>query len=253
VLSNFVRSLTQSDLGRSCRSLVSSEYRILEDTTNQILDTIPTQEYENIRNRYLTEDPAGEEARIVHTSSRKYLNARPWLENAVERAMKLDLHKTPPKSVLDLGCGAGWFLLVARHFGHEVVGLDLAENNMYNELIQLFQLERAEHCIDPYVPLPNFNGKFDLVTGFMVYFNFYNFESKTDARAWGGEEWKYFLEDVRSHMEPKGHLHLQLNRGGPYLPERERGQYLTDETLRGLLEVDGVTVSEDRVFVTADV
>ncbi len=243
------RKIKDSTVGRMYRRAVSPEFRMITETAQEILSAIPQPRFDAIRDRFLVEDPAAENARIVHISSRKYLNAQQWLENAVERAMHLGLHEAAPKSVLDLGCGAGWFLQTARNFGHQVMGLDLGENRMYNELIELFELERAVHCIDPFVKLPEFGRKFDLVTGYMVYFNFYNFEVR-DARAWGADEWTFFLEDVRGYLNPGGQLYLQLNRGGPYLPEGERFEYLTDVTAAALKQVPGVEISADKAILS---
>ena len=42
----------------------------------------------------------------------KYLDARKWLVRSTEQARKLGLVLNPPRDVLDLGCGAGYFLFV---------------------------------------------------------------------------------------------------------------------------------------------
>jgi len=236
---------------RLFRWSVSPEFRSIARTADEILATIPRAKFEAIQSRYMADDPSAKGARIVHASSRKYLDARHWIENAVERAVAVDLDTRPPLSVLDLGCGSGWFLYVARHFGHRPMGLDLGDNRMYNELVELLSLDRAVHCIDPFVPLPDFGREFDLITGYMVYFNFFNF-GKGDARAWGPKEWHFFLDDVRKVLVPGGHLRLELNRGGFYLPPNERGVYLTDETATELCSIRGVSVSATRSVVTLD-
>ena len=211
---------------------------------------IPAAKFEAIRNRSLIDDPSAEGSCIVHTSLRKYIDAQHWIENAVARAVAADLDSRAPLSVLDLGCGAGWFLLTARHFGHRAMGMDLGDNRMYNELIELLGLDRKVHCIDPFVSLPDFGRSFDLITGYMVYFNFFDFGK--GARAWGPAEWRFFLDDVRRVLVPGGHLRLELNRGGFYLPPNERGVYLTDETAAELCSIRGVSVSATRSVVTLD-
>jgi len=245
----FISSRFGGKAHRLYRWSVSPEFRSIARTSDEILATIPAAKFEAIRSKYLIDDPSAEGSRIVHTSSRKYLDAQHWVENAVERAVAADLATRPPMSVLDLGCGAGWFLQVARHFGHRAMGLDLGDNRMYNEIIELLNLDRVVHAIDPFVPLPDFGRSFDLVTGYMVYFNFH-FEQ--GARAWGPAEWQFFLDEIRKVLLPGGHLRLELNRGGFYLPPNERGVYLTDETAAGLCSIRGVSVSANKGVVTLD-
>ena len=45
-------------------------------------------------------------------------------------------------SVLDLGCGGGFFLFVLQHLGHDCLGLDIAEFPLFTQLLDLFQVER---------------------------------------------------------------------------------------------------------------
>ena len=78
----------------------------------------------------------------------------------------------PPRDVLDLGCGAGYFMVVCRALGARTVGLDRKNDQVFNQLIELFGLDRIGRRIRPLVKLPDFKRRFDLITGFMVCFNF---------------------------------------------------------------------------------
>src|SRR5947209_3588443 len=49
----------------------------------------------------------------------------------IERAQDLWLDRSPPLRVLDLGCGAGYFLYVSKYFGHQVLGLDLDDHQLF--------------------------------------------------------------------------------------------------------------------------
>ena len=229
------------------RYAVSPEYRYVRRVANEVLAKVPRADFDEVRRKYLVEDPGIEGSLIVHTGTRKYLDAQHWIENAVERAVAVELQRRQPISILDLGCGVPYFLVVARHFGHQGVGLDLNENRMFNDLTKLFAVNRFEHRIVPFEPLPDFRQKFDLITSYMCYFNFYFSEGR--ARAWRVDEWSYFFEDIRKRLNPGGHLRLELNRGGFYLPPDERGVYLTDETAAGLRAIPGVFVSETRSLI----
>ena len=55
----------------------------------------------------------------------KYANIEPWLRLNRERVQDLKLHRSEPKRVLDLGCGGGFFLFIAKNLGHSVLGLDI--------------------------------------------------------------------------------------------------------------------------------
>ncbi len=52
----------------------------------------------------------------------KYANIEPWLRLNRERAQDLNLHRSTPKRVLDLGCGGGFFLFILKNLGHSVLG-----------------------------------------------------------------------------------------------------------------------------------
>src|SRR4030095_15751105 len=45
----------------------------------------------------------------------KYANIEPWLRLNRERVQDLNLHRSPPKRVLDLGCGGGFFLFFLKN------------------------------------------------------------------------------------------------------------------------------------------
>ena len=48
----------------------------------------------------------------------KYADVKRWLRLNIIRAQDLKLQRCPPKSVLDLGCGGGFFLFVLQQLGH---------------------------------------------------------------------------------------------------------------------------------------
>ncbi len=108
--------------------------------------------------------------------------------------------------VLDLGAGTGYFLLVCRHMGHEVLGLDLDAEPLYNECFDFFNLPRQIHRIEPMKPLADLPDRFDLVTAFMTTFHWYE-----DETPWPAEPWRYFLEDLRPRLSDRGRLVIKFN------------------------------------------
>src|SRR2546430_6817829 len=105
------------------------------------------------------------EARYARSTSdsekyRKYLAAfERWLEVNVQRAQDLQLHRSPPQAILDIGCGGGFFLFVCQRLGHRCLGLDTCEDPLFSDLIELFQVERKIYTILPFEPLPDLSRK----------------------------------------------------------------------------------------------
>jgi SAM-dependent methyltransferase len=214
------------DQGRTCLRAWRLDRRAAP-----IIDGIDADRFEAIRARHRDADP--------DPGSSKYLDLRVWVRVAVGRALGMDLHRRGTCDVLDLGTGCGYFPLVCRHFGHRARALDLADNALYNEMIELLRIDRTPCAIVPGVPLPRFETRFDWVTGFMVCFN--NHE-RDDL--WGPAEWEFFLEDVREHqLKPGGQLHLELN------PERD-GRFMTPEVERVFVRA-GASVRGGTVRVPA--
>jgi SAM-dependent methyltransferase len=165
----------------------------------------------------------------------KYADVEHWLKINLPRVRELKLDRSLPKQILDLGCGAGFFLFLAKEFGHQCVGLDVGGFPLSNELIELFGLERVTWKIRAFHPLPDFGSKFDLITGFSAAFN----RSEDESRGWNPEEWKFFLNDLDRHLKPGGEILLEINSGKDkrYFPVEVR-----DFLLKRGARVDGERV-----------
>src|SRR5262245_66568700 len=92
---------------------------------------------------------------------RKYLRLPLYLRDSVARAVALGLDRSPPLRVLDLGSGAGYFLLACRHFGHDALGFDLPANEFYRAMFRRFGLARVEGTIRPLADVEGIDGRFD--------------------------------------------------------------------------------------------
>jgi SAM-dependent methyltransferase len=172
---------------------------VVDRIYREIVDSVDRQAFiERFRSRWNPFPSLGAE---------KFLDLDVWLREAVYRYFFLGVDAMGPGlRVLDLGAGTGYFLLVCRHFGHEVLGLDLDAEPLYNEAFQFFDLPRVVHRIQPLQPLADLPGRFDLVTAFMTTFHWYE-----DETPWPAEPWRYFLEDLRPRLSDGGRLAIKFN------------------------------------------
>jgi len=103
--------------------------------------------------------------------SYKYFDKQLWLRSKMMRVIELGLDKSPQASVLDLGCGAGYFLYCCKYLGHNVHGVDLPDYEFYKDMIALFGLSRTGFRIEPYKNLPLLGRRFDVITAHQICFN----------------------------------------------------------------------------------
>jgi SAM-dependent methyltransferase len=166
----------------------------------------------------------------------KYADVAHWLEINLPRVRELKLDRSSPKQILDLGCGAGFFLFLAKQFGHRGLGVDVADYPLSNELIELFSVERVSWKIRAFEPLPNFARKFDLITAFSAAFN----RNADETRGWTADEWEFFLNDLDRHLAPAGRILLEINSG-------KDGGYFSSE-IREFFEKRGARIDSERVY-----
>jgi len=148
----------------------------------------------------------------------KYLNLKKWLRINVRRVQDLNLHRAAPQDILDIGCGPGFFLFVAQSRGHRGLGLDIPGMPIFDDLVELFGVERIIHRIEMLQPLPDLGRKFDLITAFSTAFHG---GGKLSGR-WGPREWDFFISDLERHLKPGGRIFFGLNPaydGNFYTPE----------------------------------
>ena len=148
----------------------------------------------------------------------KYADVEHWLNLNLPRLQELKLDDSAPQQILDLGCGAGFFLFLAKQSGHSCVGVDVGDYPLSNELIQLFGIDRLTWRIRAFEPLPDLGRQFDLITAFSAAFN----RNAEETRGWSPDEWEFFLNDLNGHLKSDGQILLEINSGkdGRYfLPE----------------------------------
>lgn len=193
-----------------------------------LLDRLDQSEIRSIRERY-----SGSNEHYA-----KYADIGRWLTLNAKRVQDLKLHRSPPSCVLDLGCGGGFFLYILQQFGHEGLGTDIDEFPLFQELVDLFHVQRTIFRIEPFQPLPDFGRKFDLITAFSTSFN-----RRSHRVWWGPAEWRYFVDDLMGHLRPKGRIFFGLN------PDNT-GCYYTPE-LHACFRDYGAIIDRENVMLTS--
>jgi len=203
--------------GKSLASARKHTLRVLRPNrfpleTQRVIETIDPAGFDQIRQRYVVADPGADWP--------KYLDLDRWIKVNIRRIRQLELDLGRPKQILDLGCGAGYFLYIAQLLGHSGIGLDMDRLPMFREITKLLDVHRVVQRIDAFHPLPNFDRKFDLITAFMICFNNHKMPG-----LWGVPEWEFFLNDLAKHLKPRGRVWLELNQEYDetfYTPELEK-------------------------------
>jgi SAM-dependent methyltransferase len=141
-----------------------------------------------------------------------------------------------PKRILDLGCGAGYFLYIAQLLGHSGVGLDIDRVAMFREITRLLGVRRVVQQIEAFRPLPSFGQKFDVITAFMICFNNHKMPG-----LWGVPEWEFFLDDLTKHLKPRGRVWLELN--------QEYDETFYTPQLKEFFQKRGAKVDEQKIIL----
>lgn len=221
--------------GKSLESARKHTLRLLRTNrfpleTRRVIETIDPAGFEQIRRRYAVADPGADWP--------KYLDLDRWIGVNIRRIRQLELDLARPKDILDLGCGAGYFLYIAQLLGHSGVGLDMDRLPMFREITRMLGVRRVVQRIQAFRPLPNFGQKFDLITAFMICFNNHKMPG-----LWGVPEWEFFLDDLAVHLKPRGRIWLELN-------QEYDGTFYTPE-LKKFFQKRGATIDEHKIVLSS--
>jgi SAM-dependent methyltransferase len=194
-----------ADIGTLLRTCLDSELRhrwLARKQTQKvgyILAQIDKQELDRVMQAYAS----GENS--IWT---KYLDTRKWIERSLQQVRRLGLVLNPPRDVLDLGCGTGYFLFAVKQLGARVLGVDLDSDPIFGEMIRLLGIERVGFAITRRNRLPEFGGRrFDLITAWMICFNNYD---RADT-IWVAEDWNFLLDDLSERLNPNGRIVFSMN------------------------------------------
>jgi SAM-dependent methyltransferase len=218
--------------GRSLASARKHTLRLLRTNrfsldTKRVIETIDPAGFEQIRQRYAVENPGADWP--------KYLDLDRWIEINIRRICEIELDLSRPRRILDLGCGAGYFLYIAQLLGHSGVGLDIDRLPMFREITRLLGVRRVVQRIEAFRPLPDLGRKFDLITAFMICFNDHKMPG-----LWKVPEWEFFLDDLAKHLTPRGRVWLELN-------QEYDGTFYTLE-LKEFFQKRGATINEHKII-----
>lgn len=202
-LSHKLKKLADPRLSHSMRRhiglmLLTRRFLLRLDEAKIIASFDPVK-FQAIHDRYAVDDPGDDWP--------KYLDLDRWIRINLRRVQELDLDWGRARSILDLGSGAGYFLHICQWLGHCTLGLDLDDNPMFGEMFQALGLQRVISRVEAFQPLPTFDRKFDLITAFMICFN-----GHKSPALWGPQEWSFFLDDLRTRLNPGGRIRLGFNR-----------------------------------------
>ncbi|HEX3818418.1 MAG TPA: methyltransferase domain-containing protein [Chthoniobacterales bacterium] len=167
----------------------------------------------------------------------KYLDLEKYLRLNIRRVQDLDLHRSPAKDILDIGCGGGFFLFVAQAQGHRGLGLDTGEIPVFDGLVDLLGVERVVYTINAFEPLPDLGRKFDLITAFSTAFH----GGREHSWRWGPNEWEFLITDLERHLKPGGQIFFGLN-------PAYKGEYYTPEILDVFLRFGAKIERENVLF-----
>ena len=212
---------------RTLRLLRANRFQL---ETQRVIETIDPAGFEQTRQRYAVADAGADWP--------KYLDLDRWIGVNIRRIRQLELDVARPQRILDLGCGAGYFLYIAQLLGHSGVGLDMDRLPMFREITQLLGVHRVVQRIDAFRPLPNFGRKFDLITAFMICFNNHKMPG-----LWGVPEWEFFLDDLAKHLKPGGRVWLELN--------QEYDETFYTPQLKEFFQKRGAKIDEQKVIFNA--
>ncbi len=195
--------------------------------TQRVIETIDPAGFEQIRRRYVVADPGADWP--------KYLDLDRWIGVNIRRIRQLELDLARPKQILDLGCGAGYFLYIAQLLGHSGIGLDMDRLPMFREVTRLLGVRRVVQRIQAFRPLPNFGQKFDVISAFMICFNNHKMPG-----LWGVPEWEFFLDDLAKHLKQRGRVWLELN-------QEYDGTFYTPQ-LKEFFQKRGAKIDEQKII-----
>src|SRR6266404_5919080 len=191
----------------SCQYSALAEYAGTQDSpatlVKRVLEGISDVQIAGLQERYKAELDEFEAA-----GEFKYLDLPYWTYFKLRLARELGLDKAPSLSILDLGAGAGHFARICNHFGHSITSLDV-EVRVYEDIARLLNVQRTIIRIEPEMPLPNFDRKFDLITAIAI--NFHQIE--WNMRHWSLDQWKFLFNDLVSRqLRFPGRIYFELNK-----------------------------------------
>jgi SAM-dependent methyltransferase len=201
-----------------------------------ILDDIDWLQFKDLRHKY--------PCRPGSPQINRFEDIVYWIDINIERAQDVWLDRAPPLRILDLGSGAGYFLYVCKHLGHDVLGFDTDREPLFGATTELLGVRRVIGRIERQTPLPDFGQTFDLVTAHRICFH--RIGKVRDGVEWTTADWKFFIDDVRSNLlNDSGRLLLDFN------PRPDGSSFFTPE-LREFFRRQGARIFRSKALLAKD-
>ena len=202
----------------------------------RILDTLDRAQFEKLREQY--------PYRSGSPQINRFEDFAYWIDINIERAQDLWLDRAPPLRVLDLGCGAGYFLYVCKSFGHHVLGFDTDNEPLFRATTELLDVPRVIGRVERQTPLPDLQQNFDLVTAHRICFH--RIGRVRDGVEWSPADWEFFIDDIRTRvLSENGRLLLDFN------PRPDGSSFFTPE-LRDFFLSQGARIFRSKALLAAD-
>lgn len=131
----------------------------------------------------------------------KYADFACWAYRRVRVAEWLELDRTPPMDILDIGMGPGSFAMVAQSMGHRVLGTDVADE-WYGELCGLAGVERLIAPVERGERYRPTDRRFDLITIMLPVFHRKRVRGRREY--WAVEEWQQLLAGLQRDLLKTG-------------------------------------------------
>ena len=131
-------------------------------------------------------------AHIELSVYKKYLNLDYFIMLHLQFYFSTGLFYQRNRSVYDIGTGPGYFPYICRFFGHDTGSMDMLGVVLNDNIIAHLGLDRTEHMIMAYEPLPKPKSKYDFITARDTCFNHH----KPSRDPWSLDEWKFLLNDI---------------------------------------------------------
>lgn len=133
---------------------------------------------------------------------------------AIDIANVLKLDKCRNKTVLDIGCGAGWFLYVCKLLGHKSIGIDKIDysdsghHSACTQAYKMFGYAVYDRLVYPLKPINLDNNKFDIIVSNRSFF-------PTRPTVWKKEEWQFLFKDIKDNLIKSNDIQIffSLNSG----------------------------------------
>jgi SAM-dependent methyltransferase len=201
-----------------------------------ILDDIDWLQFKDLRHKY--------PCRPGSPQINRFEDIVYWIDINIERAQDVWLDRAPPLRILDLGSGAGYFLYVCKHLGHDVLGFDTDREPLFGATTELLGVRRVIGRIERQTPLPDFGQTFDLVTAHRICFH--RIGKARDGVEWTTADWKFFIDDVRSNLlNDNGRLLLDFN------PRPDGSSFFTP-ALREFFRTQGARIFRSKALLAKD-